>query len=143
MKILVAIDGSKSALHAVKYATELVGQFGPESKNSITLISVHDDTGLRHAKAFVGKEQVADYLRELSEKEIKPARNLLDAAGVKHDMVIRTGHVAPEIVDFAKAGKFDLIVLGSKGRSAVADLLLGSVAQRVLATAKQPVVLVK
>lgn len=36
-----------------------------------------------------------------------------------------------------------MIVLGSKGRSAIADLLLGSVAQRVLATAKQPVVVVK
>jgi nucleotide-binding universal stress UspA family protein len=58
-------------------------------------------------------------------------------------MVIRTGHVAQEIVACANDGKFDLIVMGSKGRSAFADLLLGSVAQRVLATAKQPVVLVK
>lgn len=58
-------------------------------------------------------------------------------------MEIRTGHVAQEIVDCANAGKFDMIVLGSKGRSAVADLLLGSVAQRVLASAKQPVVIVK
>jgi len=144
MKVLVATDGSKAALHAVKYASDLAGQFGPDpKKNSITLISVHDDTGLRHAKAFVGKAKVADYLRELSDKELKPARKLLDAAGFKHDMIIRTGNVAQEIVDVAKAGKFDLIVLGSKGRSAMADLLLGSVAQRVLATAKQPVVLVK
>ena len=41
------------------------------------------------------------------------------------------------------AGKYDMIVLGSKGRSALADMLLGSVAQRVLTQAKQPVVLVK
>jgi nucleotide-binding universal stress UspA family protein len=40
-------------------------------------------------------------------------------------------------------GKYDMIVLGSKGRSAIADMLLGSVAQRVLTQAKQPVVLVK
>lgn len=144
MKILVATDGSKSALHAVKYAADLATQTGPDpKKNSITLISVHDDAGLRHAKAFVGKAKVADYLRELSDKELKPARKLLDAAGTRHDMIIRTGHIAGEIVDVAKAGKFDLIVLGSKGRSAISDLLLGSVAQRVLATARQPVVLVK
>ncbi|CKU47402.1 Universal stress protein family [Mycobacterium tuberculosis] len=36
-----------------------------------------------------------------------------------------------------------MIVLGSKGRGALADLLLGSVAQRVVANAKQPVVIVK
>jgi nucleotide-binding universal stress UspA family protein len=84
-----------------------------------------------------------DYLRELSEKELKSGRKLLNGVGIKHDVVIRTGHVAQEIVNYAKIGKFDLIVLGSKGRSAISDLLLGSVAQRVLSTAEIPVVLVK
>jgi nucleotide-binding universal stress UspA family protein len=142
MKILVATDGSKHALHAVRYAAKLVSLLRSTS-NPITLISVHDDAGLRPAKSFVGGDRVADYLRELSEKELKAARRLLDAAGIKHDMVIRTGHIAQEIVICANDGKYDLIVMGAKGRSAIADLLLGSVAQRVLATAKQPVVLVK
>lgn len=142
MKILVANDGSKPAMHAVKYAVKLLGLLASTS-NSITLISVHDDVGLRRAKSFVGEDAVADYLRELSEKEIKPARKLLDSSGVRHDMEVRTGHVAQEIVRCAKAGKFDLIALGAKGRGAIADLLLGSVAQRVLTMAEMPVVLVK
>ena len=142
MKILVATDGSKNALRAVKYAARLAHLLRTAS-NKITLISVHDDTGLRHAKALVGRAEVADYLRELSEKELQPARKLLQGDGIGYDMEIRTGHVAQEIVDCASKGKFDMIVLGSKGRSAVADLLMGSVAQRVLATAEQPVVLVK
>ncbi|MET0543464.1 MAG: universal stress protein [Variovorax sp.] len=141
MKILVATDGSKHALRAVKYAAELAGL--TRQPSSVTLISVHDDTGLRHAKAFVGSEQVADYLRELAEKELKPARKVLDQLGIKHDAEIRTGHVTQEIVNCANAGKFNLIVLGAKGRGALADMLLGSVAQRVLAIAKQPVLLVK
>lgn len=142
MKILVATDGSRNALRAVKYAAKLAHLLRTGS-NKITLISVHDDIGLRHARAFVGKAEVADYLRELSEKELKPARKLLKEDGVDYDMEIRTGHVAQEIVDCADKGKFDMIVLGSKGRSVVTDLLLGSVAQRVLAIAKQPVVTVK
>lgn len=142
MKILVAIDGSKFSLHAAKYASRLVRMISSAS-NTITLISVHDDTGLRQVKSFVGRDTLADYLRELSEKELKPARKLLDAAGIKHDMVVRTGHVAQEIIDCAKKGKFDLIILGAKGRGAIADLLIGSIAQRVLAAAKQPVLLVK
>ena len=142
MKVLVATDGSKPSLHAVKYAVKLIGQLSSQS-SSVTLVSVHDDTGLRHVKAFVGSGAVADYLRELSEKELKPARRVLDAARIKHDMVVRTGHIATEIVALAKSGKYDLLVLGAKGRSAVADLLLGSVAQRVLATAPTPVPLVK
>ena len=141
MKILVATDGSEHALRAVKYVAELIGQLREAS--SVTLVSVHDDTGLRNAKAYVGSQEVADYLRELSDKELKPARELLDLKGVKHDAEIRTGHVVQQIVDCAGEGKFDLIVLGAKGRGAFADLLMGSVAQRVLAIAKQPVILVK
>jgi len=145
MKILVASDGSTSSLHAVKYAAKLVGKLSSTS-NSITLISVHDDTGMRLAMAFVGHKAVADYLRELSEKELKPARKILDGAGpnrITHDVEIRSGHIAQEIVSCAKKGRFDLIVMGAKGRGAIADILLGSVAQRVLATAEVPVVLVK
>lgn len=142
MKILVAVDGSRNALHAVKCAARLA-HLMRTAANKITLISVHDDVGLRHARAFVGRAEVADYLRELSEKELKAARKLLKDDGIGYDMEIRTGHVAQEIVDCANKGKFDMIVLGSKGRSAVADLLLGSVAQRVLASAKHPVVVVK
>ena len=142
MKILLATDGSKSAQHAAKYASKLLGQMTGKA-NSVTLISVHDDVGLRHAKAIVGASVVADYLREQSDKEMKPVRKVLDAAGIKHDMIVRTGHVAQEIVDCAKAGKFDLIVLGAKGRGALADMLLGSVAQRVLSTAHVPVLVVR
>lgn len=142
MKILVAVDGSKFALEAVKYAAKLVAQLLPGNHN-ITLLSVHDDTGLGHAKTFVGNAAVADYLHEISDKELKPARELLDAAGVQYTLLERTGHVAQEIVDCAQTGNFDLVVMGSKGRGAIADLLIGSVAQRVLAAAHQPVLLVK
>ena len=142
MKILVASDGSKHALHAVKYAAKLVGQLSAAS-NSITLVSVHDDAGLHHARSLMGSDAVAEYLRDFSEKELKPATKLLDAAGIKHDMEQRIGHVAQEIVACAKKGKYDLIVLGAKGRGVIMDALIGSVAQRVLATSDTPVLLVK
>lgn len=142
MKILVATDGSKSSMQAVKYAAKLLGQL-QSGAHSISLINVHDDIGLRHAKSFVGGAAVADYLRELGEKDVKPARKLLETANVAHDVIMRNGHTAQEIVDCAKDGKYDLIVMGSKGRGAVADLLIGSVASRVLALAKLPVLLVK
>ncbi len=141
MKLLVATDGSKNSLRAVKYAARLLGQLS--DGGSITLISVHDDVALRHARRFVGKQAVEEYLRELSEQDLADARRLLDKAGVTHDMIIRTGHVASEIVDAAERGKFDLLVLGSKGRSALKDLLIGSVAKRVAEISKVPVLLVK
>jgi len=141
VKLLVATDGSKNALHAVKYAIQLLGRLS--EGGSITLISVHDDVALRHARRFVGKDAVADYLRELSEQDLGDARKACDKAGVVHDMIIRTGHVATEIVEAAERGKFDLLVLGSKGRSALKDLVIGSVAKRVAEISRVPVLLVK
>jgi nucleotide-binding universal stress UspA family protein len=113
------------------------------SKSSVTLINVHDDFGLNHVKQFVSKSVVDDYLREISEKELKPAQKVLDAAGVKHNMIIKRGHVSQEILQTATKEKFDMIVMGAKGRGGVLDLLIGSVAQRVVSSAKQPVLLVK
>jgi len=85
---------------------------------------------------------------------------VLDDAASKRDMLGEAEHIGIRSVIkvFEKSqvewdrqadviliekGKYDMIVLGSKGRSAIADMLLGSVAQRVLTQAKQPVVLVK
>jgi nucleotide-binding universal stress UspA family protein len=140
MKILVAVDGSKSALNAVKYAAKLSSNM--RSNDVITLITVHDDQGLRLAKKFVGDAEVQDYLRELSDKELKSALSALVKADIKHNTIIQTGHVAETITNTANKG-FDLVVMGTKGRSGFADLLIGSVAQRVLATCKKPVLLIK
>ena len=142
MKILLASDGSKPALHAAEYAIALIRQLAalPES---LTLISVHDDAALQRAKPVVGSAAVADYLRELSDKDVAPVAALLNAAGLRFDVAVRTGHVAQEIVKFAKDGAFDLIVMGAKGRNPMLDMLLGSVAQHVLAHAQTPVLLVR
>ncbi len=140
MKILVPVDGSKSALNAVKYAAKLSGNM--RSDDTVTLITVHDDHGLRHAKQFVGKAKVDDYLRELSEKELKSSLAILKKAGIKYTTIIQTGHVAAAIANAANKG-YDMVIMGTKGRSALADLLIGSVAQRVLASCKKPVLLVK
>lgn len=110
---------------------------------TVTLMNVHDDIGYRYAESFVGRDTVAQYLRDLALEDLKDGERILAEAGIPCRTEIRTGHVAREIVDFAAAGGFDLIVLGAKGRSALADLLLGSVAQRVLATAVQSVLLVR
>ncbi len=141
MKILIAVDGSPSALHAVKYAVGLSAALAQVPH--ITLVTVHDDTGLRHVAKHLPKNGLQDYFREISERELKASRKLLDKANLPHDMVIRFGHVVDEILGTASSGKYDVILLGSKGRSGLGDLMLGSVAQRVCALAKQAVVLIK
>ena len=141
MKILLPVDGSKSSLNAAKYVAKLSKDL--RSKCTVTLISIHDDVGLAHVKQFVANSVIDDYLREVSEKDLKGAQKTLDTAGVKHSMVIKRGHIASEIITLANKEKFDLIVMGSKGRSGIVDAIMGSVAQKVSNAAKQPVLLVK
>jgi len=141
MKILLLVDGSTSALNAAKYVGKLAKDL--RSKCTVTLISIHDDVGLGHVKQFVATSVVNDYLREVSEKELKPAQKALDSAGVKHSMVIKRGNVADEIIALANKEKFDLIVMGSKGRTGIVDALMGSIAQKISTAAKQPVLLIK
>jgi nucleotide-binding universal stress UspA family protein len=141
MKILLPVDGSKSSLNAAKYVAKLSKDL--RSKCTVTLISIHDDVGLAHVKQFVANSVIDDYLREVSEKDLKGAQKTLDAAGVKHSMVIKRGHIASEIIALANKEKFDLIVMGSKGRSGIVDAIMGSVAQKVSNNAKQPVLLIK
>lgn len=79
----------------------------------------------------------------MSQKELKAALRILDRSQVKHSCIIELGHIATMICKIAKREKMDLIVMGAKGRSSVADIVIGSVSQRVSVLARQPVLLVK
>lgn len=141
MKFLVAVDGSRSSLSATRYAAKLASAV--RGNNHVTLLSVHDDTALKLFKKYVPKDAISDYLRELSEKDLAPSRRALDKAGVTHDMVIRFGGVAEQILAEIQSSGCDMVVLGSKGRSALKNIMVGSVAQKVLATSSVPVLLVR
>jgi nucleotide-binding universal stress UspA family protein len=141
MKVLLPIDGSKASLNAAKYVAKMAKN--SRSPVTVTLVNVHDDVGLGHVKQFVAKSVVDNYLREVSEKELKAAQKVLDTASVKHNMAIKRGHISEEIIALANKDKVDLIVMGAKGRSGFVDVLMGSVAQRISSSAKQPVLLVK
>ena len=141
MKFLVAVDGSKSSLSATRYAAKLASAV--RGNNHVTLLSVHDDSALKLFKGYVPKGVIGDYLRELSEKDLAPSQKALDKAGVAHDMAIRFGDIAEQILEEIKSSGCDIIVLGSKGRGALKNLLVGSVAQKVASGASIPVLLVR
>jgi nucleotide-binding universal stress UspA family protein len=141
MKILLPVDGSKASMNATKYAAKLAKN--SRSKTSVTILNIHEKAIFNLAKKVIPKDDIDDYLRELSEIDLKSAQKILDEAGIKHSMVIAQGHPSEEIIKLANKEKMDLIVMGVKGRNGFLDALIGSVAQRVSSTAKQPVLLVK
>jgi len=141
MKILVAIDGSPQALSSLE---RLVGKFGFfRDAPRLTLIHVHPPVPYKAAAHWVGKEAVDRYYSEESDAALATAREFLTARGLAFDVVKRVGNPAEEIVAEATVGSYDMIAMGTHGHTALANLVMGSVATRVLATSTVPVLLMR
>ena len=141
MKILVAIDGSPPSIAALKFAIRLLDR--QLENGAIGLVVVRNDASLQRASRLLGRQVITEYLQEQAELDLTEARALLAETDLAHETIVRTGRPETEICACAREGQYDMIAMGSKGRSGIGDLLIGSVAQRVAAMASVPVTLVK
>ncbi|WP_339825873.1 universal stress protein [uncultured Arenimonas sp.] len=140
MKILIAIDGSKAAALAVKSAIDLAKAM----TEAPTLVLMHADVPLmRRVAAELGTEGTRKYHQENHDYAMKAARTALKRAKLAFSEKQVVDDAGPAIVKAAKAGKFDLVVMGSHGRTALASALLGSVAAKVLSHSTVPVLIVR
>lgn len=139
MKVVIAIDGSPSSMRAVDYVLTHHEVFG--AKPEITLVNVHLPVPSGRAKQWVGKEILDAYYSEEAEAQLAPARERIKAAGRTASELKLIGNPGDEI---AKAGKGQhMIVMGTHGRSALGNLVMGSVATRTVAVSDTPVLLIK
>lgn len=140
MKILLAVDGSELALHAVRHALQLrseglratfvVGNV-QEPATLYEVVTAHDPDVLREVRTRAGEDLVA------------AAEALLDAAGADYETEIASGEPAHTLVEMAERNGCDAIVMGAHGGSDLSALLLGSVSQEVLRTSAVPVTFVR
>lgn len=137
--VLVPVDGSECSLRAVHY---LIAAHAEGLKPRLHLLNVQ--FAMRgDVSQFVAPGEIKGYQHEKSEDSLRPACSLLDAAGIPYEAHEDVGTVADRIVQRADSLNCDHIVMGTHGRSALADLLVGSTTLRVLHTTRLPVVLVK
>lgn len=141
MKILFAVDGSARALTALEALVANFAHFREPPR--ITLIHVHPPVPYGAAATWVGKETVQRYYDDESDAALSGARSALTAHGIAFDVDKRVGNPAEEIVKQAESGQFDLIALATHGHTALANLVMGSVATGVIARSKVPVLLLK
>ena len=141
MKILVAVDGSPPSLAALALLADRVRWF--RDAPALTLLYAHPAIPYKAAAAWAGHEAVAKYYDEESDAALAPARELLDSRRIAYAVEKCVGDAATEIVRSATANAFDLIVMGTHGHTALANLVMGSVATRVLAQSKVPVLFMK
>jgi nucleotide-binding universal stress UspA family protein len=142
MKILLAVDGSKSSLHAVDSLIAHADWY--RERPTVELVTVHLPVPrLPGLAKVVGKDQLKQYYREEGEARLAEAKRMLDDAGIDYEARILVGQVAEILVAHAKAKRCDMIFIGSRGMGAARNMLLGSTATRVLHLAGAPVLVAR
>ena len=143
-KVLVATDFSEPSDAALAYGRELAFTFGAQlvvahvAENTLTRGFGGGD-GFVFVDPALQRSVEASARRQLETLISDEDREQLYAAAV----VLTSNAPAHAITEYAKEAAVDLIVLGTHGRGAVAQLLMGSVAERVVRTAPCPVLTVR
>lgn len=140
MKILVAVDGS------------------PYTKRMLAYLAAHDEwLGDRHqytvlhavpavpprAAAVLDKEVLKSYYNDEADKVLKTLRTFFTKQRIQAEFVHKVGAAADVIAGVAEKGKFDLLIMGSHGHSTLGNLVMGSVATKVMAHTNVPTLLVR
>jgi len=141
MRILIPVDGSANAHHAVEYLIKNISVF--KDAPQLLLLNVQWNVAAGNVKLFINQDTINDYYREQGLVALKMARAALDAAALPYQYHISIGTPAEAIVQYADEQKVDQIVMGRQGQGGLQALLLGSVVNKVLHLASCPVLLVK
>ncbi|GAE27133.1 universal stress protein family [Halalkalibacter wakoensis JCM 9140] len=135
-KILLATDGSNDSFYAAERTVELAQA---NSKVEVHVIHVAD-----HAKAKTSALQYWNSSTKLKRIEkVKPIIELLQKHEIPYQFHYLQGDPGPEIVKFANNHHFDLVMIGSKGKNKLQELVLGSVSHKVAKRVQSPVMIVK
>jgi len=135
-RILLPVDGSRLSDAAADMAIDLAGESA-----SIVLLHVRRPvpTGLGQPNA----NELLDHLVKGAESVMAHYRAILTNANADFTELVIGGDVADVVANVADVEKCDLIVIGSKGKSDLEGLFLGSVTHKVLHTTDRPVLVVK
>jgi nucleotide-binding universal stress UspA family protein len=157
-KILVAIDGSETSMRAAEYAINLSKRENQQEKQEEIACELFGLTVIDLTKlpdSFLATTSVYQGTKELEEKR-KEAQQWLDKVKtlakeqnydirnlkpvIIEEISSRVGHT---IVNYAESKNIDLIVIGTRGRTGLRKMLLGSVASDVVTYANCPVLVVR
>ena len=140
MIILLPVDGSDCSNRAVDYLIKLHKSF--KDGVELHLLNVQPSVS-GNVSSFVGGDAINKFHQEEAMKELQAAMRKLDAAKVKYQHHIGVGEPAEVIAGYAAEKGSDQIVMGTRGMGSVSNLVLGSVATKVIHLAPVPVLLVK
>ncbi|WP_298235651.1 universal stress protein [uncultured Azohydromonas sp.] len=140
VKMLVAVDDSDCSKRMLAHLVSHEGWCDGGHEWTV----FHGVPPLPHrAAALADPPSVEGYYASDAERVLRPVRNFLRRHGIQPIFLHKVCTPEREIARLANSGRFHLVVMGSHGRGALGAAVLGSVAQKVLASTKTPVLIVR
>lgn len=146
-KIVVPIDGSKNSMEATDYALKMAEKYGSQVAlvhvvnldQNLQLLGIYRLSYPDPIKKRVeeGRAEAQKWFTEIT-KNAEQMR-----VSIKTDVIDSPLSVVAALVNYAEGEKADLIVIGTRGRSGISKMLLGSVASGVVTYAPCPVLVVR
>ena len=139
-RIVVPVDFSETSDHALRVAAGYATESGAE----ISLVHV-----IQNSERAMGMELLfwtedrLNAAKESARKVVEGRASVLRDAHINYGTTLLSGNPEEEIVRYATVEHADLIVMGTHGRTGIARIAMGSVAQRVVAHAPCPVLMVR
>jgi nucleotide-binding universal stress UspA family protein len=141
LRILIAADGSAYTRFATRHVVDHLDWFAGTPE--IHVVHIEPAMPYPRAQAVVGKATVLAYQLEEAETALAVAEAELDQAGIPYRTSWRVGEVVSELGAYINANHIDLLVIGSRGKGALANLALGSIAQKCIAALHVPVLVIR
>jgi len=138
-KILVPTDFSEPGRTALRYAVEFADQFG----SSVDLFHVIQAVPAGAMLSYRPLDELQASMKAHAEEEMDKLHTEWSDYSFPVQKIVVDGHPFVEIVRHAKKSDADLIIMGTHGRGAIAHMMLGSVAEKVIRKAHCPVLTVR
>lgn len=141
LKVLLPVDGSESAARATQELIKTLGWY--KEQPTVDLLAVHLPVHrFPNMSLVISNEMLERYYAEECEDMLAASKKALDAAGVKYTVHTLVGTIAESIIEQATQSGSNMIYMGTRGMTALSNMVLGSVTTRVLHLAHIPVVLI-
>ena len=140
MKILLSVDGSAYTQRMLDYITTHSDWLGKHHRYTVLHVVPYMQP---RAAAVAPRATIEAFYRDEIELVLGPVRSTLTSRGIESDYLGKPGNVADVICHEARDGGYDLVVMGSHGHGNFLNLVMGSVATKVLGGCNVPVLLLR
>ena len=140
MKILACTDGSEHSLKAIEEAAKIAAGLNDAEVTVVNVDEVIPDTPYFSEESL---KEMEGRNRAEREEFLAEAVKILEGKDIKFNTMIKKGHPASTIIELAAEGKFDVVVIGSRGMGGFKQALLGSVSNAVAQAVEANVLIVK